>query len=215
MPTLIYGRRQISLRIVYAGPGLGGKTTNLEQLERLVAGAEGQLTQIPTAGERTVGGDFLPVGAEALGEWTPRFQLATVPGQLQYAGAREILLRNVDVVVFVADSLRLRRPANRAALDELHRTLAEGGRDPRRVPLVLQYNKRDLADILTVTEMDAELNPAGAPAVASIATSAIGVVEAFGEAVSLALGEAERFLSPRSDAAPLAVSIPETDHPHQ
>lgn len=205
MPNLIYGKRQISMRIVYAGPGLGGKTTNLVHLSRLVPGAEHQLTQIHTAGERTVGGDFLPVGMDPIGEWTPRLQVATVPGQVQYAGARELLLRNVDVIVFVADSLRLRRAANRLSLDEIQRTLVSQGRDPGRVPVVFQYNKRDEADVRPLSELQEELNPGAAPAIASVALDAIGVVETLSSALACARAVAESFLEMRGADAPVPV----------
>lgn len=198
MPTAIYGKRQLSLRIVYAGPGVGGKTTNLRRIDQLFFPGRPQLVEIATAGERTVGGDFLPVGMEEMDGWKPRLQLATVPGQIQYGGTREKQLRGADVVVFVADSLVKRRAANLYALDDLRRIVDAQGRDPSTLPIVFQYNKRDLhPEVMPLEEMDRELNPAGAPALAAQALHGIGVVETLREAVSLARQVGERFLEER------------------
>jgi signal recognition particle receptor subunit beta len=192
MPTLLIGRKQVSLRIVYVGPGVGGKTTNLQQLNQLVP--EAQLKEIATKQERTIGGDFMPLGVEPFGDWELRLQLGSVPGQMQYGLTREKLLRGADVVVFVADSQRLRRNANLYALDDVRGILSGQGRDPECVPVVFQYNKRDLTDTLSLEEMDAMLNPRGAPAVAAVALDGIGVVATLAEAMRLARGVAEDYL---------------------
>jgi mutual gliding-motility protein MglA len=195
MPNLIASRRQISVRVVYAGPGVGGKTTNLRQVQAQFP--EFRMAELATAGERTLGGDFLPValGAERIDGWELKLSLSSVPGQIQYADSRAAVLRAADVIVFVADSHPLRLQANLYALDDVRSLLVAEGREPGEVPLVFQYNKCDLPDAIPPEELDARLNPGGAPAVAAVALDGVGVFETLAEALGLAAQEARRYLA--------------------
>lgn len=195
MPSLIPSRKQIGVRIVYVGPGVGGKTTNLRQIRGQFP--EGRMIELDTEAERTIGGDFLPiqVGAEPINGWQVKVSLSSVPGQIQYADSRASVLKNADVVVFVADCHPHRLEANRYALDDVRGLLAAEGRDPRSVLIVFQYNKTDLPDALEPKELDAVLNLGGAPAVPAVAVEGIGVFETWGEALMLAMEEARRYLA--------------------
>lgn len=195
MPSLIASRKQISVRIVYVGPGVGGKTTNLRWVRAEFP--EFRMTELLTQGERTLGGDFLPVavGADPIEGWEMKVGLSTVPGQVQYAESRASVLKGADVLVFVADSHPLRLEANQYALDDVRSLLRSQGIDPDRVPIVFQYNKGDVDGALHPEEMDACLNPAGAPAIAAVAMNGVGVFETLREALRLAEGEARRYLA--------------------
>lgn len=195
MPSLVPSRSQVAIRIVYVGPGVGGKTTNL----RKIAGQfpEFRMTELPTEGDRTIGGDFLPLaaGLDPIQGWTPKLSLSGVPGQIQYADTRAELLKNADVVVFVADSHPLRMDANLHAMADLRGILLAQGRDPAVIPLVLQYNKTDLPDAIPEAEMNREINPGGAPFRSAVALRGVGVFESLGDAVALGLREAERYVA--------------------
>ena len=196
MPNLIPSRRQISVRIVYVGPGVGGKTTNLRQIRQQFS--EFRMAELATAGERTMGGDFLPValGAERIDGWELKVSLSSVPGQIQYAESRASVLKNADVIVFVADSNPLRKDANRYALDDVRALLEAEGRDPARTRVVFQYNKSDLPDAVPAEELDRLLNAGRAPSVEdAVAVDGVGVFETLREAVALAREEAGRYLA--------------------
>ena len=196
MPNLIPSRRQISVRIVYVGPGVGGKTTNLRQIRQQFS--EFRMAELATAGERTMGGDFLPValGAERIDGWELKVSLSSVPGQIQYAESRASVLKNADVIVFVADSHPLRKDANRYALDDVRALLEAEGRDPARTRVVFQYNKSDLPDAVPAEELDRLLNAGRAPSVEdAVAVDGVGVFETLREAVALAREEARRYLA--------------------
>lgn len=194
MPNLIPSRKQISVRIVYVGPGVGGKTTNLRYIREQFR--EFRMAELATEGDRTMGGDFLPValGAELIDGWEPKVSLSSVPGQIQYAESRASVLKNADVVVFVADSNPLRMDANLYALDDVRALLEAEGRDPMQTRIVFQYNKCDLPGAVAPVVLDAKLNPAGAPAIAAVAVEGVGVFETLREALGLALEEARRYL---------------------
>ena len=184
MPDYSHARREARASVVYAGPGLSGKTTNLEYIQ--AAMGHGELVGINTEGERTVFYDLLPVKLGELPDgWRLTINLKTVPGQIQYIGARKLVLRKPDAVVFVADSSSRRLEANRYALDDLQRILIDNSHDLRSVPLVMQYNERDFPDRVPLAEMQEILNPGGAPAWASRAVDGVGVFGTLGEAVSL------------------------------
>jgi hypothetical protein len=196
MPNLIPSRRQISVRIVYVGPGVGGKTTNLRQIREQFP--EFRMAELATEGERTMGGDFLPValGAEPVDGWELKVSLSSVPGQIQYAESRASVLKNADVLVFVADSNPLRKDANRYALDDVRALLEAEGRDPARTRVVFQYNKSDLPDAVPARELDRLLNRGGAPSVEeAVAVDGVGVFETLREALALAREEAGRYLA--------------------
>jgi signal recognition particle receptor subunit beta len=195
MPNLIAARKQIALRIVYVGPGVGGKTTNLRSIRAQFH--EFRMAELATEGERTVGGDFLPValGAESIDGWELKISLSSVPGQIQYADSRASVLKNADVLVFVADTHPLRWDANRYALDDIRRLLEAEGRDPSAVNTVFQYNKTDLPDGIDARVLDSEMNIGGAPTIAAVAIGGVGVFETLCEALRLAVQEARRYLA--------------------
>lgn len=155
--------RVIECKIVYYGPGRGGKTTNLEYIFK--AGKKytsSEMVSINTKGDRTLFFDFLPIGLGKVRGCDVKVQLYTVPGQAKYRSTRKLVLKNVDGVVFVADSLEIRRKANLLSLKDLQENLAEQGVSIFKIPLVVQYNKRDLGQegipIMPVEQMERDLN---------------------------------------------------------
>ncbi len=178
MPTTNYAGREVSCKIIYCGPGLGGKTTNIEYVHaRVDPRSRGELISLTTKRGSTLLFDFLALDVGVLGGLRTRFHLYTVPGQAYFERRRRLLLRGVDGVVFVADSRIDRDEANAEAMQSLHETLGARGRDFSRLPFVIQYNKRDLPGILPVEELRARLNPAGVPDFESVATEGEGVFE--------------------------------------
>jgi hypothetical protein len=155
--------REIEMKIVYYGPGRCGKTTNLEYIFKTFRKqVTGQMVSAKTEGDRTLYFDFLPMGLGKVKGFDVRVQLYTVPGQVKYASTRKMVLREVDGLVFVADSLEVRREKNMLSLKDLHENLKEYGLSIFKVPLVLQYNKRDLAEqgipLLPISLMEKDLN---------------------------------------------------------
>jgi hypothetical protein len=160
MSMINYASREINCKIVYYGPGLGGKTTNLEHVyEKVSPSTRGKLISLATETERTLFFDFLPVDLGTIRGFRTRFHLYTVPGQVYYNASRKLILRGVDGVVFVADSQADRAEANVEAMQNLYDNLAEHGYDLTKLPFVIQYNKRDLPDAAPLAELDAMLNP--------------------------------------------------------
>jgi signal recognition particle receptor subunit beta len=173
-----YSSREISCKLVYYGPGLGGKTTNVQYVySRLRPESKGRLVSLATEMDRTLFFDFLPLDLGAIKGFRTRFHLYTVPGQMYYDASRKLILRGVDGLVFVADSLANRFEANVESMYNLHENLAEHGLKLADVPCALQYNKRDLRDTIAVTDLEAELNPAGFPHFEAIANRGIGVFD--------------------------------------
>jgi signal recognition particle receptor subunit beta len=178
MALINHRAREVHFKIVYCGPALGGKTTNLRHLyERLPADRRGRLISIATDHERTLFFDFLPVELGQVQGLLTRFHLYTVPGQLHYRLSRRSVLQGADGLVFVVDSMPWRFPANLESLEDLRRNLVDIGVVLARVPLVVQYNKRDLPQASPVERLRAALNPRGLPEFESVATSGRGVVE--------------------------------------
>ena len=173
-----YASREINCKIVYYGPGLGGKTTNVEYIHDAVAPeARGKLISLSTEGERTLFFDFLPVDLGTIRGFKTRFHLYTVPGQIYYNASRRVVLRGVDGVVFVADSQLDRQDANYEAMYNLYENLADQELDLRRIPFVIQYNKRDLPNIAPVHELERTLNPLGVQHFEAVGSRGIGVFE--------------------------------------
>jgi signal recognition particle receptor subunit beta len=173
-----YRAREIHAKIVYYGPGLGGKTTNLLRIHaRLPDHARGRMVSVATENERTLFFDFLPVNLGQVRGFRVRFHLYTVPGQGFYAASRRVILRDVDGVVFVADSHRKRFAANLASMDDLCRNLAGQRVNPEQLPMVMQWNKRDLGAAVPVPVLDEQLNLFGAPSFEAVATEGRGVIE--------------------------------------
>lgn len=155
--------KEIEVKIVYYGPGRCGKTTNLETIFKMFRKqVTGQMVSADTEGDRTLFFDFLPMGLGKIKGYDVRVQLYTVPGQVKYGATRKMVLKEVDGLVFVADSLEVRREKNMLSLKDLHQNLKEYGLSILRVPLVLQYNKRDLGDqglpLMSINQMERDLN---------------------------------------------------------
>ena len=160
MSMINYASREINCKIVYYGPGLGGKTTNLEYVyEKVSPNTRGKLISLATETERTLFFDFLPVDLGQIRGFRTRFHLYTVPGQVYYNASRKLILKGVDGVVFVADSQVDRAEANMEAMQNLYDNMAEHGYDLTRMPFVLQYNKRDLPNAAPLAELESMLNP--------------------------------------------------------
>lgn len=178
MALFNYATRELSAKIVYYGPGLSGKTTNIEMVHRVLRpDQKGRLISLPTETDRTLFFDFLPVDLGQIKGFKVRFHLYTVPGQVFYNATRRLVLQGVDGVVFVADSQAEMRQSNLESLKNLMENLATYGKRLEELPFVLQYNKRDLKQILPVREMNALLNPRSVPAFEGIATKGVGVTE--------------------------------------
>ena len=172
--------RELTAKIVYYGPGLGGKTTNLQVLHRrLEPGTAGDLLALSTETDRTIYFDLLPVELGDIKGYTIRFQLATVPGQTAYNETRRVVLKGADGVVFVADSQWTMLPKNLESWQSLKENLAVNGLDIATLPVVIQYNKRDLPDILSVAAMEEALGFSRYPHVEAVASQGTGVTETF------------------------------------
>ncbi|AUX40624.1 gliding motility protein [Sorangium cellulosum] len=193
MAFINYASREIYCKIVYYGPGLGGKTTNVRYVyDRTVPSAKGKLISLKTESDRTLFFDFMPLDLGTLSGFQTRLQLYTVPGQIFYKASRKLILKGMDGVVFVADSQRARLDANLESMADLWDNLREEGRSPGRLPLVIQYNKRDLAEIAAVAELHRLLNPHGAPEFEAAAASGRGVFDTLRSIAKLALKELQR-----------------------
>jgi len=156
-------KRQIECKVVYYGPGRCGKTTNLEYIHKAFKNqVKGEMVSINTDGDRTLFFDFLPLELGKLKGCDVRVQLYTVPGQVRYESTRKLVLRGADGIVFVADSLEVRREKNMLALKDLHQNLKEYNLSIFKIPLVLQFNKRDLSDdnitLMSLKQMQHDLN---------------------------------------------------------
>ena len=160
MSFINYMAREINCKIVYYGPGLCGKTTNLQYIyERTNPDAKGKMISLATETERTLFFDFLPLSLGEIRGFKTRFHLYTVPGQVFYDASRKLILKGVDGVVFVADSQVERTEANVESVENLRTNLAEQGYDLDKIPYVIQYNKRDLPNAAPIPELQAALNP--------------------------------------------------------
>ena len=190
MTFINYAAREINCKIVFYGPGLGGKTTNLQYVyDRTNSNSKGKLISLATETDRTLFFDFLPLDLGTISGFATRFQLYTVPGQVYYAATRKLVLQGVDGVVFVADSQSRQLAENIESLQDLHANLAAEGLDPRTLPLVMQYNKRDLpaSEISTLEELDDTLNFRGVPHFAANAINGGGVFETLRSIASMVL----------------------------
>ncbi|MBI3789985.1 MAG: GTPase domain-containing protein [Gemmatimonadetes bacterium] len=180
MSIVNYATREITCKIVYYGAGRSGKTTNLQYIYAQVPPErKGNMVSLATQTDRTLFFDFLPLDLGTISGFTTRFQLYTVPGQVYYQATRKLVLQGADGVVFVADSQARQLEENIESLQDLHVNLAEHGMDARQVPLVLQYNKRDLPpELLTpVGDLQDTLNFRGVPDFQADALHGPGVFE--------------------------------------
>jgi signal recognition particle receptor subunit beta len=188
MALMNYTTMQITAKIVYYGPGLGGKTTNLQWIHGKTAGrSRGEMVSLETETDRTLFFDLLPLDVGVIGGMKVRLQLYTVPGQVFYNATRRLVLKGVDGVVFVADSQPAAREANVESLDNLGANLGELGLSLDTLPLVFQYNKRDIRKIIPVEDLEADLNARGAPHFEAAAVHGLGVFETLKAVSRLAL----------------------------
>ena len=178
MSFINYSSREINCKIVYYGPGLCGKTTNLQYIYRRTNPEQkGKLISLATETERTLFFDFLPLALGDIRGFKIRFHLYTVPGQVFYAASRKLILKGVDGVIFVADSQIERMDANMESLDDLNMNLAEQGYELEKLPFAMQYNKRDLPNIILVPDLDNVLNLRKVPSFEAVAVTGKGVFE--------------------------------------
>jgi signal recognition particle receptor subunit beta len=188
MTFINYAAREINCKIVYYGPGLGGKTTNIQHIyERSNNGAKGKLISLATETDRTLFFDFLPIELGAIRGFRTRFHLYTVPGQVFYDASRRLILKGVDGVVFVADSQEMRMDANVESIRNLKDNLREHGFDLMRMPYVLQLNKRDLPSAVPAEEMARLLRIKDEPVFEAVATRGTGVFDTLKAAIRLVM----------------------------
>ncbi len=182
MVFLNYTTMQVTAKIVYYGPGLCGKTTNLQWIHgRTAPASRGEMISLETQTDRTLFFDLLPLDVGMIGGMKVRLQLYTVPGQVFYNATRRLVLKGADGIVFVADSQQAALEPNEESISNLYRNLEELGVEPHEVPIVFQYNKRDLSNILSVAELDEALNPTGVPCFEAAAVHGVGVFETLKE----------------------------------
>jgi hypothetical protein len=193
MSFINYSSREINCKIVYYGPGLCGKTTNLQYVyAKTNPDAKGKMISLATETERTLFFDFLPLSLGEIRGFKTRFHLYTVPGQVFYDASRKLILKGVDGVVFVADSQIERMEANLESVENLRVNLAEQGYDLSKIPYVVQYNKRDLPNIATVDELKRLLNPRGVPEFQAVAPTGVGVFDTLKAVAKLVLTELKK-----------------------
>ncbi len=193
MSFINYSSREINCKIVYYGPGLCGKTTNLQHIyQKTNPDVKGKMISLATETERTLFFDFLPLALGEIRGFKTRFHLYTVPGQVFYDASRKLILKGVDGVVFVADGQIERMEANVESLDNLKINLREQGYDLDKLPYIMQYNKRDLPNAAPLEEMQRLLNPQGAPEFGACATTGQGVFETLKATAKLVLADLKK-----------------------
>jgi len=190
MSFINYSSREINCKIVYYGPGLCGKTTNLQYVyAKTAAEAKGKMISLATETERTLFFDFLPLSLGEIRGFKTRFHLYTVPGQVFYDASRKLILKGVDGVVFVADSQIERMDANLESMENLKVNLAEQGFQLEKLPFVVQYNKRDLPNAASKEELHSLLNPRNVPEFEAVAPTGTGVFDTLKMTAKLVLSE--------------------------
>ena len=193
MSFINYAAREINCKLVYYGPGLCGKTTNLQYIySKMDPSNRGKLISLATETERTLFFDFLPLELGTIRGFKTRFHLYTVPGQVFYDASRKLILRGADGVIFVADSQVERMESNIESLENLEANLAEQKQRLETMPFVQQYNKRDLPNIVPVEELQAALNPRNVPWFEACAPKGLGVFETLKAVAKLVLNELKK-----------------------
>ncbi|TAL28266.1 MAG: hypothetical protein EPN94_00610 [Nitrospirae bacterium] len=193
MALFNYATKEITLKIVYYGPGLSGKTTNLQHLHSALDPQKtGKLLSLATETDRTLFFDFLPVELGKVKDFSVRFQLYTVPGQVKYDATRKVVLKGADAIIFVADSQKAMRDANLESFANMKNNLLSNNINPQDIPLVLQYNKRDLSDILSIAELNKDLNDGDYVYLEAEAVNGKGVQETFQVATKLLIKDIAR-----------------------
>jgi signal recognition particle receptor subunit beta len=193
VPFINFPAREINCKLVYYGPGLGGKTTNLQWIyEHTGTNQKGKMVSLATETDRTLFFDFLPIDLGTVRGFKTRFHLYTVPGQVFYEASRRLILKGADGVAFVADSQEERMDANLETLDNLREHLKDHNLDFNTIPYVLQLNKRDLPNILPVEELRKQLNVKGEPLLEAVAFTGQGVFETLKELAKLVLADLKK-----------------------
>ena len=188
MAFINYAAREINCKIVYYGPGLCGKTSNIQWIhEKTRPDAKGKLISLATETDRTLFFDFMPIELGTIRGFRTRFHLYTVPGQVFYEASRKLIIKGVDGVVFVADSQEVRRDANKDSVENLKQNLTDHGHDPMTIPYVLQLNKRDLPMAVPPEDMKEDLAFRNEPVYEASATNGSGVFETLKGIIKLVL----------------------------
>lgn len=224
MVQINFAQKQVNAKIVYYGPGMSGKTTNLEVIhQRAPESNRGDLTSISTDGDRTLFFDFMPLDLGMVAGMRTCFQVYTVPGQVYYNSTRKLVLQGVDGVIFIADSSPDMMEENLESMRDLQKNLAEYGRSAEEIPLVIQYNKRDIPGALPIEELEEQLNTRGVPAFEGIANTGQGVfptLKAVAACVldslhkqSGAAGGAAPEVAPAADAQPMPAQAAQPEAP--
>lgn len=194
MPLLNYGTKEITYKIVYYGPGLGGKTTNLTYMHsQLDPSTRGNLISLATETERTLFFDFLPLDLGKIKDFTVRMGLYTVPGQTEYNRSRQLILEDVDGIVFVADSAANRLEDNIASLINMIENLATYKMSIDEIPWLIQYNKRDLDDALSINRLESEINHHKVPNYESVAIDGRGVFATLKALTQMVVAQVQTF----------------------
>jgi len=214
MVSINYSAREVCCKIVYYGPGLSGKTTNLQYVHQKVPqDTRGKLISLATEADRTLYFDFLPINIGTINGFQAKFQLYTVPGQVYYNATRKLVLRGVDGIVFVADSQPDKMDENIESLANLEDNLVEYGYDLDTLPLVIQYNKRDLPGILSIEELNQKLNSRGRKWFEASATTGNGVFGTLKMIIKLVLEKAKSTGSSSAVRANVAAAAPTAESP--
>lgn len=192
MALFNYANREITAKVVYYGPGVCGKTTSLQHIhERIAPAQRGRLLSLATETDRTIFFDLLPLKLGEIRGFKLRFQLYTVPGQVKYNKTRKLVLQGADAIVFVADSHPSKRKENIESFRNLQENLKEQGKKLEELPIVYEYNKRDLPELLSMEDLNRDLNPRGLPHFGAVATKGVGVMETLEAISKLALQDIE------------------------
>jgi signal recognition particle receptor subunit beta len=207
MVQINFARREVNCKIVFYGPGLSGKTTNLEIIHKKVPDtARGNLTSIATEQDRTLFFDFMPLDLGQVAGMKTKLFLYTVPGQVYYDSTRKLVLQGADGVSFIADSDPNRMNDNIESFKNLERNLKDYGVDIRKIPIVIQYNKRDLPGALSIAELNAKVNPIGAPTFEAVAVKGEGVMQTLKGISKLVVDRLNEEYAPVKSAAPAAAA---------
>jgi mutual gliding-motility protein MglA len=193
VPFINFPAREINCKLVYYGPGLGGKNANLQWIyEHTVSSQKGKMVSLATETDRTLFFDFLPLDLGTVRGFRTRFHLYTVPGQVFYEASRRLILKGADGVVFVADSQEERMDANLETLENLREHLKDHNLEFDSIPYVLQLNKRDLPNVLPIADLQKDLQVKGEPTVEAVAVTGQGVFDTLKEVAKLVLAELKK-----------------------
>ncbi len=214
MSFINYAAKEINCKIIYFGPGLSGKTTNIQYIyEQTQTQQKGKLVSLSTENERTLFFDFLPLTIGDVRGYKTRFHLYTVPGQTFYETSRQFILKGVDGIVFVADSQSQRMEANIESLEALESSLKRQGYELHQIPFVLQYNKRDMSNIVSLHELEATFNPMARRYFEAVANQGTGVMDTLQAISQQILQELKKGDSYAASSAPPPAPSPSAPGP--